>query len=95
MDKPEMPVQSYRQNQPTKNVAVPPVETVKKLQVGKVYNCDRLYVRRQPQKDGLVVTIIPKDTMVKIDKTLTDYYKVSLDNGEIGFCHKDFIDCIN
>ena len=61
--------------------------------IGKVVNCDKLNVRRNPNTDASIVCIINRLTEVEIDESLsTDtFYKVYLATGVEGYCMKEYI----
>lgn len=69
------------------------VEVVKEPKVGTIIGCDKLNVRKKPNKNAEVVCVINKTTVVEIDeeKSTGDFYKVYLPSGIDGFCMKQFI----
>lgn len=71
-------------------------ETVKEeildIAVRGIVNCDLLNVRKEPNVDAEVVTMLPKDSVVTIsDVNATEYfYKVLVGETE-GYCMKEFM----
>lgn len=70
-----------------------PAKEPKKPVYGKVANCKKLNVRKDPKKDGKVVKVIDEGMKVSIDldASTDEYYKVTLPGGVYGFCKKEFI----
>ena len=66
------------------------------FEYGIVEGCEKLNVRKAPNINSEVITVIPKGTNVLIypDKSTKDFYKVSNDSGNVtfnGYCMKQFI----
>lgn len=61
---------------------------------GTVVNCERLNLRKNPRADAKVVDILNKGAIVVIhkDASTPDYYAVSTETNEYGFCYKDYIE---
>lgn len=69
-------------------------ETIEvKPKVGIVANCSRLNVRKQPSMSAKVKVVIAAGTKVTIiDEDLTkEWYKVSTETGNVGFCMAKYI----
>ena len=66
------------------------------LPVGKVVNCKKLNVRKEPKKDSEVLCVINNNEEVILDveeeATYKDFYKIVTSNGVKGYCVKDFIE---
>lgn len=64
----------------------------KRATKGTVKDCERLFVRTRPNKNGGVASVIIAGTRVNVDleNSTDDFYKVSV-NGVEGFCMKQFI----
>ena len=58
---------------------------------GTVVGCTRLNVRKQPSLQKDVITTITTGTKVEVLKDTDDWYKVKLNDGQIGYCMKKFI----
>ena len=57
-----------------------------------VVNCERLFVRKKPDKSAGIATVIMQGTKVKIlEKCAEPFYKVRVNNIE-GYCAKGYID---
>lgn len=67
---------------PEEVVVKPAVKTEK----GKVYNCVKLNIRKEPKADAEVVGTIDADSTVTILDEAGDFYKI-----ENGYCMKKFI----
>lgn len=61
--------------------------------VGIVIECETLRVRKEPSVDGEILTTIHKGSQVVIDldKSTSDFYKISYVAGVEGYCMKKFI----
>lgn len=72
------------------NVIEPVVETV----LGFVSGCEKLNMRKEPNKESDVLIILNKNTEVQVnmtESTTEDFYKVYGPNGVEGYCMKQFI----
>lgn len=71
----------------------PVVEEENNELIGVVANCEKLNVRRGPDADAEVLTVISKGTEVQIDifESTNGFYKVCTGAGIEGFCKEDFI----
>lgn len=72
-------------------------EHVNEEKYGIVANCDLLNVRKEPNLNSEIVTVINKDQKVKIIEELDEFYKVSLINEIISsdsYCMKKYIKII-
>lgn len=83
-------------NPETEMAEVTPVETTevtKKLVDGKVTNCTKLNVRKKPELTAEPIAVVDVSTTlaVDIDKSITDWYKVTLANGKSGYCMKQYV----
>lgn len=63
---------------------------------GTVVGCVKLNVRKSPDTNAEVITVIPKGTVVLVypDKHVKEFYEVSNDSGDAafhGYCMKQFI----
>ena len=60
---------------------------------GVVSVCEKLNMRKEANKESDVVTILSKNTEVKINlsESTDDFYKVTTSMGFEGFCMKKFI----
>lgn len=76
-----------------KNEVVEGVMEPEKPLTGTVSNCSRLNVRRNPAKDAKVKCIIDSGSRVTIiDKVENnEWYKVSTEAGDFGFCMAKYI----
>lgn len=63
------------------------------LYLGQVYNCEKLNVRKQANKDSEVVEIIQKDDIVNVylNESTDDFYRVFTKSNSFGYCMKKFI----
>lgn len=70
------------------------VETIKQEIVGKVSECEQLYVRKEGKKESETLCTIDKDSEVQIDqdKSTEEFYKVITPSGIEGYCMKKFIE---
>lgn len=66
--------------------AKPEPKPVVKTKKGKVYNCVKLNIRKEPKADAEVVGTIDADSTVTILGEADDFYKI-----ENGYCMKKFI----
>lgn len=68
-------------------------ETVNETAMGFVSGCEKLFVREKPGKEFNHITIIPKNSEVKINLTdsTEEFYKVTTSMGFEGYCMKKFI----
>lgn len=83
-------------NPETEMTEVTPVETTeatKKLVDGKVTNCTKLNIRKKPELTAEPIAVVDVSTTlaVDIDKSSTDWYKVTLTNGKTGYCMKQYV----
>lgn len=60
---------------------------------GRVDNCFKLNLRRKPNKNSEVISVLDKGQIVVILDQVNDFYKVEID-GLIGFCMKSYIEII-
>lgn len=61
---------------------------------GTVVNCDLLNVRREPNANSNILTVINADQKIKILDELDEFYRVLIDdpiNSYEGYCMKKFI----
>lgn len=65
---------------------------VKKPREGVVTNCNKLIVRKKPDRNSGILSVINEGTTVSINTNggTNDFYKVTV-NGVTGFCMKDYI----
>lgn len=68
-------------------------EPVKKAVTGKVVDCARLNVRKDPSATAPVLCMLNESTEVMVDEDASteDFYKVCTATGVEGYCMKDFI----
>lgn len=68
-------------------------EPVKKTVTGKVVDCERLNVRKDPSTTAPVLCKLNESTEVIVDEdnSTEDFYKVCTATGVEGYCMKDFI----
>ena len=60
---------------------------------GVVFNCERLNIRKGPNKKEDVLCIVDKGSKLTInDKTTKDWFKVTTEDGVEGFCMKKFVE---
>lgn len=59
---------------------------------GKVTNCNKLNVRKQPNTDGVVIAVVDKNTAITIDlsKSTDEWYSVVIGNTS-GYCMKKYV----
>lgn len=69
-----------------------PVEKKPVIKTGKVVDCSKLNVRKDPSTDADVVTVIDNGTEVKVLETVKDFVKVEIDS-VTGYCVKKYISC--
>lgn len=69
-----------------------PVEKKPVIKTGKVVNCTKLNVRKEPSTDADIVTVIDNETEVKVLETVKDFVKVEFDS-VTGYCVKKYISC--
>lgn len=75
------------ESQVTVEVAVPEIHT-------GVVNCERLNLRENPSTDCNAIEVLTKDTKVNVevdDEVFGNFYKVTTENGTVGFCVKEYI----
>lgn len=88
-------IQTEETNVPEPMVDETPVEVEEepKTTIGVVSECGKLRVRRKPRMDADVVSIIAFGDEVEVEdnKPNSEFYKVRLADGTIGFCMKKFI----
>lgn len=92
-----------KQNEVIENISIVEEEKIEEnkqineLKNAIVANCDSLYVRPSPSKDSRPIDIIKKDYKVKVDldKSTEDFYFVQIDDEDVGFCMKQFIQILN
>lgn len=65
--------------------------TDSEIKYGVVDNCLQLYVRRKPNINSKIVTVLNKSDTVKIKDSGRDFYSVITANGVFGFCMKKYI----
>lgn len=70
-----------------------PAEVMKNFAFGVVTECVRLNVRKTPDPDGEVVSIIDclTDVVVDLEDSTDEFYKISTAAGVEGFCMKKYI----
>ena len=58
-----------------------------------VSNCTRLNIRKKPNKNAEVVTVVNNSDELEInaDTSTADWYAVTTSNGVSGFCMKKFV----
>lgn len=62
---------------------------------GTVFNCERLNIRKGPDKKEEVLCIVNKGSKLTInDKDTIDWFNVTTEDGVEGFCMKKFVDLI-
>lgn len=72
----------------------PEVESeVELLTSGIVTSCVRLNIRKNPNVNSEVVCVVDVNTKVSVDlkESTNAWYKVFLDNGNCGYCMKNYI----
>lgn len=72
-------------------------ENINEEKYGIVVNCDLLNIRKEPNLNSKIVTIMNKDQKVKIIEELDEFYKVSLINEIVSgdaYCMKKYIKII-
>ena len=80
-------------------IETPVIETAKAepvktdVMTGKVFNCQKLNVRKEPKANAEILGTIDADTVVMIDeeKSVGDFYKIDIIGEISGFCMKKFI----
>lgn len=86
-------------NTPVEEVLKPKLEedskepTVEDIRSVTIKDCNKLNVRKDPNKESKVLCVIDKNTefTVNLTKSTEDFYKVTLSNGVEGYCMKEFI----
>ena len=83
------PVEEGTDDSPVEEAPIPVVKPV----IGTVSKCPKLNVRKKPNLNAKVVTVIGVNCKVNIDedKSTNDFYKVTTESGVEGYCMKDFI----
>ena len=78
----------------TAEAETPMFEMPNKEVGGVVIDCAKLNIRKQPNKDAVVVTVIPVNSEVIIDleNSTEDFYKVCSVIGIEGYCMKQYIE---
>lgn len=68
-------------------------EPVKKAVTGKVVDCARLNVRKDPSATAPVLCMLNESTEVMVDEDASteEFYKICTATGVEGYCMKDFI----
>ena len=62
---------------------------------GIVFNCEKLNIRKGPDKKEKVLCIVNKGSKLTIhDKDTSDWFNVTTEDGVEGFCMKKFVDLI-
>ena len=88
------------ESEPVKEEAVEtvdgePIPTEEPTSQGVVFNCERLNIRKGPDKKEEVLCIVNKGSKLTIhDKGTSDWLKVTTEDGVEGFCMKKFVDLI-
>lgn len=63
--------------------------------IGVVSGCKNLNIRKKPVvNDKNVLCVVPAGTMIIVidpDKATKEWYKVELENGDTGFCMKQYV----
>lgn len=61
--------------------------------IGFVDGCDKLYVRKEGNKNSEYITIINRsdEVVIYLEKSTEDFYKVKTPEGVEGYCMKQFI----
>lgn len=80
----------------TTNISVDTVDEVIKgeaLLTGVVTDCFRLNIRKKPDKNADIVTVVDLLTQLKVDegKSTDDWYHVLDSNGNSGYCMKQYV----
>ena len=57
-----------------------------------VANCGKLNVRKDPSKSETPVCVIKKGDKLTIKDSIEEWYKVTTESGEEGYCMSEFID---
>lgn len=62
-------------------------------EIGVVFNCQKLNIRKEASKDSEVVKVVDVKTelLVNITESTEKFYKVCLASGLEGYCMKEFI----
>lgn len=67
-------------------------ETAEVKQVlGVVFNCEKLNVRKEPNKDAVVLSTLNTGTEVLINDANEDFYSVVTESGIEGYCMKQYV----
>lgn len=69
-----------------------PVEKKPVIKTGKVVDCTKLNVRKDPSTDADIITVIDNGTEVKVLETVKDFVKVEIES-VTGYCVKKYISC--
>jgi uncharacterized protein YgiM (DUF1202 family) len=69
------------------------VKPVEKTKTGVVSNCERLNVRKNPNRNAEVLTIIEEDDVVNVfpSKSTRNWFFVQTESGVEGFCMADYV----
>lgn len=62
-----------------------------KQRIGIVSNCERLNVRKNPEKDADVLCVLEVGSEVMVTDDISEFYKVITGAGIEGYCIKQFI----
>ena len=60
---------------------------------GILYNCEKLYMRKEPNINSEPLEILTKDSCIEVNMSnnnITDFYEVEV-NGNKGYCMKKYI----
>ena len=70
--------------------AVTDTEEVKQV-IGVVHNCEKLNIRKKPDKDADVLCTLNSGTEVLINDANEDFYSVVTESGIDGYCMKQYV----
>lgn len=66
------------------------------IQLGKIANCQNVYVREKPDKGSKPLTIVPAGAGLLVDtnEEANGFYKVLTENEVTGYCMKEFVEFV-
>lgn len=68
-------------------------QPVVKFPIGHVANCAKLNIRKAPDKNSMVITVVDAGAELTINPngSTEEWYKVRTIDGAKGFCMKDYV----